>query len=794
MKIFWDENLEILKTKNPPLYAKVRNYTPEDVGEVVPTQSVPNLRLNSPEGTFMYNRNDPIGNLTESVSLLKKEDSLSQAICIFTGMGFGYVQLLLLEKKKDLFKMIILEPCLDIFVLSLRHVDLRPLLASDKVYVLAGDIDWKAFDFIINDKGFKTDFHFSDWLPLMNWRPDLYTDVKTKATACASASISAFGVLSEFGPLLFGNRMSNLTLLRDANLLDDLKGAFKDRPAILISAGPSLGKSLEQLRAAKGKAVLIAVDSAVAPLLDHGIVPDIVTTLDFRALNSEKLSPDKIGQTNFSLVANIFASDLTAKRLAVDHLFFCFQENDTQEWLMRSLNVEQKVAPANSVALLSLSVAKVIQADPIIFLGYDFALTETDVDHVKGTVISGHWLKAKNQIQVRGIDGRPVTTLNFLNKFRQDVEAFVQDVPRTYINATAAGAHIKGTLVKDFDSIVLDESIPVEEIIKGCAQSGMHSPENMAALVKEARRQLVISDKTQKHVRNLVKQNDKVKAFLRKNKKQAQKIDHMSKVPKNIVAARLKREALYDEFKPFIPVEEVAVKKLEKAIRIHKTRFVTTRFDQLTKETEVMGGAMAGHLDGGMAFKQRVDNLIAYWETEDRIMTRISEKGGSEKDIVTLATLYLENSDGVKAMSLLKKHKYPDSAVIHMLLGECHAILLDFDHAFRAWGEAERKDPRLKKEIIRKKKGLGAYWIQRGLDMKFIFITCLKRGFRFYNEREFYLQQKKKAWPYSQALIRGCIKNEQLEKAISCLLLWEPIKDTIPEWETFYNAASGKSD
>ena len=799
MKIFWNENLEILKIKNPHLYEKVRNHIPEDVGEVIPTQSVPNLRLDSPEGTFIYNRNDPIGNLNKSVSLLTKEGSMDQAICVFTGMGLGYVQLAVLENRKDLFKMIILEPCLDIFILALRYVDLRPLLASDKVHVLAGDIDWEVFNSIITDKGFKTDFHFSDWLPLVNWRPELYTDVKTKATACASGSISAYGVLSKFGPLLFDNRMSNLTLLRDANLLDDLNGAFKDRPAILISAGPSLGKSFDQLKAAKGRAVLIAVDSAVAPLLEQGIVPDIVTTLDFRTLNSEKLSPDKIGQANFSLVTNISASDLAIKRLAVDHLFYSFQENDTQEWLMHELNVEQKVPPGNSVALLALSVARIIQADPIVFLGYDFALTATEADHVQGAVFSYTWHQAKNQIQVKGVDGQPVNTLNFLNTFRHDIETSIKKVPGTYINATAAGAHIKGTLVRELGSVVKDvlvEMVPAQKIINGCARSGKHTPENMASLIEAARHQLDIANKTQRHVSSLAKQNDKVKAFLRKNKKQAQEIDHISKLPKNIVSARQKREVLYSEFKPFIPVEEVAAKKLEKAIRIHKTRFVTSQFDQLKKETEVMGGAMEGHLEGGAAFKRHVGNLIVYWETEDRILIKIREENASEKDIVTLVTLYLENSDAAKAMALLENHHmaYPDSAVLHMLMGECHALLLDFDHAFTVWKEAENKDPKLKKEIIRKKKKLGAYWVQRGLDEPLIVVTCLERGFRLYNERKFYLQQKKKAWPHCHPLIKQFIDNDELEKARSCLFLWEPIKDAIPEWGALYNSASGESD
>jgi hypothetical protein len=60
----------------------------------------------------------------------------------------------------------------------------------------------------------------------------------------------------------------------------NLVGKFKDVPAFVCLAGPSLRNNREQLKAIKGKALIIAVDTSLRPLLDIGVVPDICVTHD----------------------------------------------------------------------------------------------------------------------------------------------------------------------------------------------------------------------------------------------------------------------------------------------------------------------------------------------------------------------------------------------------------------------------------------------------------------------------------------------------------------------------------
>ena len=67
--------------------------------------------------------------------------------------------------------------------------------------------------------------------------------------------------------------------VRQGNL-QQLAGAFKGRTALLVAAGPDLERRIEYLREGLSKAVVIAVNNALKPLLAHGIEPHFVVVND----------------------------------------------------------------------------------------------------------------------------------------------------------------------------------------------------------------------------------------------------------------------------------------------------------------------------------------------------------------------------------------------------------------------------------------------------------------------------------------------------------------------------------
>ena len=53
-----------------------------------------------------------------------------------------------------------------------------------------------------------------------------------------------------------------------------------DIPIILVSAGPSLEKNVEDLKEAKGHALIWCADAALPTMLSHQVIPDLVASVD----------------------------------------------------------------------------------------------------------------------------------------------------------------------------------------------------------------------------------------------------------------------------------------------------------------------------------------------------------------------------------------------------------------------------------------------------------------------------------------------------------------------------------
>lgn len=74
-------------------------------------------------------------------------------------------------------------------------------------------------------------------------------------------------------------KFNQSAILRNPGV-SSLKNKFRNLPGIVVGAGPSLDKNIQLLGQAKDKAVIIASDAALKPLLAHDIVPSFVACLD----------------------------------------------------------------------------------------------------------------------------------------------------------------------------------------------------------------------------------------------------------------------------------------------------------------------------------------------------------------------------------------------------------------------------------------------------------------------------------------------------------------------------------
>ncbi len=78
----------------------------------------------------------------------------------------------------------------------------------------------------------------------------------------------------------FENFVQNIAHLKDAFYANGLRNAFKNIPAIICGAGPSLQQALPLLAELEGRALIIAAGSAIAALSAAGIEPHFAVAID----------------------------------------------------------------------------------------------------------------------------------------------------------------------------------------------------------------------------------------------------------------------------------------------------------------------------------------------------------------------------------------------------------------------------------------------------------------------------------------------------------------------------------
>ena len=83
------------------------------------------------------------------------------------------------------------------------------------------------------------------------------------------------------------------SILKKSNIERKILGLIKDKTVFVIGSGPSLSTAIPKLKKFK-KSVKIVADSAVKPLVENGIIPDIVVTdLDGDENTLKKISKTK---------------------------------------------------------------------------------------------------------------------------------------------------------------------------------------------------------------------------------------------------------------------------------------------------------------------------------------------------------------------------------------------------------------------------------------------------------------------------------------------------------------------
>ncbi|MEM6393507.1 MAG: 6-hydroxymethylpterin diphosphokinase MptE-like protein [Planctomycetota bacterium] len=257
-------------------------------------------------------------------------------------------------------------------------------------------------------------------------------------------------------------------------------------PAICVSAGPSLAKNIHLLTDpdVRRNVILIAVQTALQPLLERGVKPDFVTALDYSPICTrfyEGLPP--LPDVTLVVDPKVNPAVVDAFPGPVRTLSSEFNDKLLAPTLNRPIT---KIPAGATVAHLSFYLAQHLGANPIILLGQDLAFSD-GLYYCPGTAVHRVWEPELNPfntvemmewtriVRMRGhlrrtddIHGNPVFTdeqmVTYLKQFERDF-AKAKDAGTTVLDCTEGGTPKEHTEITTLaDALQKHATHPAPEI------------------------------------------------------------------------------------------------------------------------------------------------------------------------------------------------------------------------------------------------------------------------------------------------------------------------------------------
>lgn len=266
------------------------------------------------------------------------------------------------------------------------------------------------------------------------------------------------------------NSLSNLKVIEQSSTLNNYVDLNKNVPAIVVSAGPSLDKNIEDMvknRIEVEKSVLIATNRTFFALIDKGFKPDVIISIDPSEYMYEMMKENL--EEEVPLVYYEYSNRTLVKSYKGPKIYI----SNIYSNVLPEMNGFRKLPQGGSVAHSAIGLANLFGCNPIILVGQDFAYTYNK-HHSKNATFNkiDNILDKSTHKLVEDINGNLIKTTYSLDLFRSILEEHIviyksiRDVE--FINCSY-GAKIIGADYKELQLVFKEKIFNVEkkEIEKG---------------------------------------------------------------------------------------------------------------------------------------------------------------------------------------------------------------------------------------------------------------------------------------------------------------------------------------
>lgn len=448
---YLEENLSVIEKVRPNLYKEVKKIIDEkknlyDNIEEIDTKDG-NKALVVNKDNNKYRLNSIYRPVSEAEKWADQYEfySINISVLMF-GMGnLLFVREMLRRLQSDA-KVYLYEPDIAVFLYDIYNLDIVDILKDDRVDLFVNDINQREFKDIVRDeidwsmlptqivcnhpvydKIYEDEYEeFLKWVQDINNLEKINRDTEKYMSAWFTTNV-----------------IKNLKYVKESNYVSEFVGKIpEDVPAIIVAAGPSLDKNIDELKKAEGKAFIFATDTSIKYLLAHNIKFDAFITLDAKKTIDHFQDERCYNVPMFCVIEsrNALLELHTGRKIWFRGSVYMYD-------LYSRFNREfPTYNSGGSVATAAFSVCVSMGIKNIVLIGQDLAYSG-GVTHAGGIVkdISGD---EAGREMVESVDGGMVETRYDWLIYLEWLENSIRDLKEfNVIDATEGGALIHGSKV-----------------------------------------------------------------------------------------------------------------------------------------------------------------------------------------------------------------------------------------------------------------------------------------------------------------------------------------------------------
>lgn len=464
----WEKNSNVLNKCHPELYKKI-NYADKIKSEIeisleqAYTDELITAITVKGEKYYLAGKYSPNG-MAERLAI-KYRNTEYGSLFFVIGLSDGRLLQHLLECLEEDVNIVVYEPSGSLFQHTLRHYDCSAILESKSITWIVGKEKEELLQQVLSIL-LTADNMLNVKIIVQGNYDRLFPEEVKSAVEILNKCIKKLRVRWNtnivFSQELINNVLKNAKYLYKHYSLNTLFDTLQENvPVIIIAAGPSLDKNIDELKNAIGKACMIACDTSLKPLLRHGIVPDFFYVVD-PSKPLELFEDERVWNipliSGLSIPAEIMRRHTGEKIIYLDSYFTLdmlnavFGKNADEPGHAMS-----SVPTGGSVATSAFSVARLMGAKNIILVGQDLAFSG-EKEHAEGTFKNDRkTTDISDDILVEDIYGNLIKTTKDFKLYLDWYQDEIKQYPDlNVIDATEGGAKIEGTKILDLHTAIED--------------------------------------------------------------------------------------------------------------------------------------------------------------------------------------------------------------------------------------------------------------------------------------------------------------------------------------------------